>query len=173
MSTFAKAAEVHRALVATFSPWCKQAGFKPIGSGRCAYAKPFKDSPGTILAFEVQCNSFGRAKHGGMFALNADAGTIDPRYLSGPYARILKYCSAELLALARSTEASILASEPRLSKPGWSWESERDNWCQYYDVNHVRQWGDLLLPFLPGLLNELLIRTGFPTHEFELLAPPA
>jgi len=104
-----------------------------------------------------------------MFALNAGAGAIDPRYLTGPCARILKYCPAELLASARSTESGILASEPRLSKPGWSWEPERDNWCQYYDVDHVRRWGELLLPFLPGLLNEFLIRTGLSTHEFGLL----
>ncbi len=173
MSTFAKAAEVHRALVATFSPWCKRAGFKRISSGRCAYAKPSKDGLGTIVAFEVQCSSFGGAEHGGMFALNAGAGVMDPRYLSGPHARVLKYCPAELLALARSTEASILASEPRLAKPRCSWEAETDNWCQYYEVNHVRQWGEVLLPFLPGLLNELLIRAGLSTHEFELLTSPA
>ena len=172
-SEFAKAAEVHRSLAAAFGPWCKRLGFERFVSSRCAYAKSSQNTPGAILAFEVQCSSFGNAEHGSMFALNAGAGAIDPRYLSGAHSRVLQYAPTELLVSAKSTEAAILASHPLLSKPGWSWEPGRDNWCQYYHVEHVRQWGEVLLPFLPTLLEQLLLREGLVLNEFGSLAPQA
>ncbi|HEY8876407.1 MAG TPA: hypothetical protein VIN03_02515 [Roseateles sp.] len=132
---------------------------------------------GTVLAFEVQCNSFGTASHGGMFALNAGAGAIDPRYLSGQHARILQFCSPELVAAATRLAAEILQGHPEMEKPAWHWEQGRDNWCQYFDVESVRRWGELLLPFLPQLLERTVIQSGLPLHEFALgqpaAAPPA
>lgn len=170
-ASYARSTEVHRTLSTIFGPWSKQSGFKRLGSGRCAYMKAASHTKDAVLAFEVQCNSFGAADHGGMFALNAGAGAIDPRHLSGQHARILKFCSQELVESAARLEAEILRKHPRTAKPGWCWERGRDNWCQYFDAESVQQWGTLLLPFLPELLEHSVIQAGLSPSEFALLQP--
>lgn len=121
-----------------------------------------------ILAFETQCSSFGSSEHGGSFTLNANAGVIDPAYLSGPHSRILSYCSEEMSATTLQLENQLLVSSPQLGNPGRPWEFGMDNWCRYYGIEDVEKWGHFLAPFLPFLLKQLLTKLKLSEDEFSL-----
>lgn len=163
---YAKSTEVHRTLAGIFKPWCSTNGFKRQNAKKCAFIKSSELNAGMILAFEVQCNSFGRSSHGGLFTLNANAGAIDPGYLSGPHSRVLTYCSQEMAEKAVLLEKQLLVSSPPLGSSGRPWQFGLDNWCRYFDIEDVQKWGYYLEPFLPFLLKQLLAKLSISEDEF-------
>ncbi len=166
LAPYAKSTDVHRTLSGIFKPWCSENGFKSLNSKRCAFIKSSELNDGVILAFEVQCNSFGRSMHGGSFTFNANAGVIDPGFLSGPHSRILIFCSKEMPEIALQLEKQFIASSPQLGNPGRPWEYGMDNWCRYYTIEDVQKWGYFLRPYLPFLLKQLLGKLLFSENEF-------
>lgn len=168
MSTdiYAKPNDVHRVLAALLKPSHLKNGFKKLPGKRCCFVKSGRRNPALILAFEVQCNSFGRSAHGGSFTLNAGAGEIDPAYLSGRHARILVNCSEKMALAAAQLEAQLFATSHNLIEPGRPWLPGADNWCRYYTREDVERWGHFIVPFLPELLRSLLHNVSIPAEEF-------
>ena len=163
---YAKSTDVHRALTGIFKPWCSENGFKKAASKRCAFAKQAIHTPPLMLAFEVQCNSFGNSAHGGLFTLNAGVGEFDLNSPSGLHWRILKHCSVEMAAAATSVEKQIVDSRPPLETQWRQWQPGLDNWCRYYCVDDVQQWGHFLVPFLPELFLRFLEEVSVAPNEF-------
>lgn len=164
--SYAKSNDVHRVLAATFKPWCLKNGFKRLPGKSCRFVKQAKNNPALILAFEIQCNSFGGSGHGGSFTLNAGAGKIDPAYLSGRHARILENCSDHMAHAASLLEAQIVEASPQLKEPGRPWLPGVDNWCRYYTGHDVERWGHFIVPFLPELLRSMLRKVSIQKEEF-------
>lgn len=163
---YAKSTDVHRALTGIFKPWCSKHGFKKAASKRCVFVKQAIHMPAHVLAFEVQCNSFGNSSHGGLFTLNAGVGEFDLASPSGLHWRILKHCSSQMALAATAHEKQIVEARPPLEKPGRPWQTGLDNWCRYYCVDDVEQWGLFLLPFLPELFGRFLAEISVSPHEF-------
>lgn len=163
---YAKSSDVHRALAAIFKPWCLENGFRKLPGKRCCFVKQAKSNHELILAFEVQCNSFGGSAHGGLLTLNARAGEIDPAYLSGPHARILGNCSDQMANAANLLDAQIVEARPQLGEAGRPWQQGVDNWCRYYTREDVEMWGRFLVPYLSEILHSLLGKVSVPAEEF-------
>jgi hypothetical protein len=166
MSTYAKSAEVHRILSRAFDPWRRQFGFKRLASGQCAFVKAAASNDSELLAFEVQCSSFGSSAHGNAFTLNAAVGLIDPRNLSGRHARILSGANVDLLAAASALQGKILDRQPLIQPRDRSWQRGNDNWCCYYAANDAQDWGELLALHLSTLLAEFLAQRNFTPEHF-------
>lgn len=158
--------DVHRTLSALFKHWCSENGFRKLPGKRCCFVKQARSNPELILAFEVQCNSFGGSAHGGLLTLNAGAGEIDPAHLSGRHARILGNCSSRMAQEANRLEAGIVAARPGLGEAGRPWQPGVDNWCRYYTREDVELWGHFLVPYLPEILRSLLGKVAVPAEEF-------
>jgi hypothetical protein len=165
---YANSSEVQRTLANIFKPWCLDNGFKKLSAKRCSFIKHSASRPDVILAFEVQCNSFSRATHGGLFTLNANAGVIKPTYLTSPHARVLDYCSQEMAEKAIQLEEQIVRDRPQLDKPGRPWSPGFDNWCRYYSIQDVQAWGHFLGPYLPFLLKQLITKLALSEDAFFL-----
>lgn|GEM_PF-3404662 len=163
---YARSPDVHRALSAIFKHWSLENGFRKLPGRGCRFVKQARSNPGLILAFEVQCNSFGGSAHGGLFALNAAAGEMDPASLSGRHARILENCSARMAEEANRLEARIVKASTGLGETGRPWQPGVDNWCRYYTREDVEMWGRFLVPYLPEILRGLLNKVFVPTEEF-------
>jgi hypothetical protein len=163
---YAKSNDVHRTLAAIFKPLCLENGFRKLPGKRCCFVKQARNNPSLILAFEVQCNSFGGSVHGGSFTLNAGVGEIDHAYLSGRHARILENCSDQMALAANLLEAQIVEARHQLKEPGRPWQPGADNWCRYFSGEDVERWGYLLVPFIPEILRSLLRKVSGPTEEF-------
>jgi hypothetical protein len=172
MTQYAVSAQVHKTLALAWDSWARLEGFKRTGSGKCAYRKSASDQSPLVLAFEVQCNSFGNASIGNRFTLNAGAGP-DARYLFGPRSRIFALATPELSALAATMERTIHSRHPAVQWPNTTWEPGRDNWCCYYDAEDVASWGSLLLAHLPILLAKLVAVSGYSPEQFALPAAQA
>ncbi len=163
---YTKSNDVHHALATIFKPRCLKNGFRKLPGKRCCFVKQTRSNPAFILAFEVQCNSFGGSGHGGSFTLNGGAGEIDPACLSGRHARILENCSDQMALAANLLVAQIVETRPQLKEPGRPWQPGVDNWCRYYTVEDVEKWGHFLVPFLPEILRSLLRKASVPTEKF-------
>lgn len=155
---FADSRSVHRTLADVFRPWCMRSGFTRINSSKCAYVV---EGRAGLLAFEVQCSSWGNSAHGSQFTLNAAAGQIDPKYLSGPNARILAMMPEANLREAQDIQTAVIEGHPAIGA-GSVWSTGNDNWCLYYTTEHVLRWGRFLLPLLPKLLSKHALQAGFP-----------
>lgn len=168
MSTdsYARSAEVHRVITTEFKHWASENGFGKLPGKRCCFVKHAKGNPAVVLAFEVQCSSFGGSAGGGLLTLNAGAGEIDPAYLSGPNARLLQNCSEPMAQAANLLAARILEHSPRLEDAGRPWQPGIDNWCRYYTREDVAQWGRFLVPYLSEILTGLLDRVAIAPDEF-------
>lgn len=163
---YAKSSEVHRALAAIFKPWGLENGFRKLPGKRCCFVKQANSNPELILAFEVQCNSFGGSAHGGLLTLNAKAGEIDPANLSGLHARILGNCSDQMARAANLLETQIVEARPQLGEVGRPWQPGGDNWCRYYTREDVEIWGRFIVPYLSEILHSLLRKVCVPAEEF-------
>ncbi|MES2889639.1 MAG: hypothetical protein V4739_16720 [Pseudomonadota bacterium] len=156
---FATSKNVHRTLIQIFDPWCKNHGFRRIGSAKCAYQRPLSSQPDRLLAFEVQCSSWGSALSGSMFTLNAGAGISD---VSNVHHRILKMLESQALDDARAIADHVRQRHECLPQLSWAWASGNDQWCQYYDTEDVARWGNFIGLHVRVLLNQLLAMESLP-----------
>ena len=187
VSTFAKARDVHRTLSRKFSAWAKPAGYKRVGSGTCAFARPRKDATG-FLRFAVQISQWGADWSGNQFTINAEAQATDDK---GPLyggVRILKALSGEDLQIAEALQWHIIQSIPKpapeheiyefMQLPGKDgeifrdaferafrheptlFEPGKDIWLRYFSESDVEAWADYLEDRLLGVLDDLEAKTA-------------
>ncbi len=167
MADYAKSPDVHRAMRSVFAPWCKAASFAPLPGGKCAFVQPSRTDVQALLAFEVQCNSFANAQLGGKLTLNAGVGRINPRFLSGLHSRVLRFAPPELISRATALQLAVAAKLPSGVAAPAAWQPGHDNWCPYYEVADVIAWAELLTPYLPTLLAQLVAVSGGQVDDYQ------
>jgi len=153
---YATSRDVHRCLHQAFGPLFRGNRFQRFGPGICSYVKKLDEN--VTFAFEVQCNSFGSSEGGNLFCINAGAGSFLKRSdTSGYLYRILPYVDAATAEQATQLLHQINVSSPTRPRHDRDWRPGRDNWCQYYSVTEVAQWGEFLRPHLPELVHQLVV----------------
>src|SRR5687768_16919253 len=75
--TFARARDVHSALSRVFGPLLKEAGFRRVRSGVCAFARRRPDQRGFVTV-GVQISQSGSSWSGNSFTLNAAGAAARP-----------------------------------------------------------------------------------------------
>jgi hypothetical protein len=154
---YAKSKEVHRCLHRVFGSTFHANGFQRMNSGACSYWKKLDNN--LTFAFEVQCSSFGSENGGSMLCLNAGVGPfLKSSDTKGYLYRVLPHIDSVVAKRGSGILRNIRASNSKLTQATWDWQPNMDNWCQYYTIVEVEHWGEFLLPLLPELVHQMILK---------------
>ena len=177
--SFARSKEAHAILRGIWAPAMRAAGFKRASSSACAFARERADRCGYVTV-GVQISAWGDSWSGNQFTLNANGAAAKASDYAPTVFRPLSWLTADECAAGMEVERRIrkrfpippddhevwaLAAEPgntgevfrnalaqlRVVREGM-WRPQYDIWLPYFGRTDLQEWGDFLLPLLPGLL---------------------
>ena len=158
------------------------AGFHRASSSACAFARERADRRG-FVTIGVQISSWGNSWCGNQFTLNADGAAAKAYDHGAGMFRPLTWLTADECTAGMEVERRIRKRFPIppddhevwtwAAEPGAAgdelrnelaqlrvvredmWHPQYDIWLPYFGRTDLQEWGNFLLPLLPGLLTRV------------------